>query len=104
MSNSDQDNKRGLSRRNTQKVRKLLRERDGKQSVMSRIGRIISYPSTASGNVVRYRFGVSLFMLAVFVMQLVFVLPDDERRLYFAGFAGVMVAVAVWQIDLAKKR
>ena len=104
MSGSDQDNKQGLSRHDTQEVRKLLREQDGKESVASRVGRIMSYPPTPSGNVKRYRFGISLLMLAVFLMLLVVVLPNDDRRLYFVGFAFVMVIVAAWQIDLAKKR
>ncbi|WP_281439890.1 hypothetical protein [Lysobacter capsici] len=43
-------------------------------------------------------------LLAVFLMLLVIVLPDDDRRWIFAGFAFLMVAVAAWQIDLAKKR
>jgi len=104
MSSHDRDNKQGLSRRDVQEIRKRLRELDGQESVQSRVGRILSYPPTPSGNVRRYRFGVSVFLLAIFLMLLVNVLPDDERRLYFLGFAFVMVVVTAWQIDLAKTR
>lgn len=104
MSGQNPDNKLGLSRRDVQAIRKKLRELDGQESVQSRVGRILSYPPTATGNVKRYRFGVSVLLLAIFVMLLVLVLPNDERRFYFAGFAFVMVIVAAWQIDLAKTR
>ena len=95
----------GLSRKQVQEIRKQLRELDGEpESFSARIGRIISYPPSPSGNVKRYRFGMALMLLAVFLMLLVIVLPNDDRRWLFAGFALVMVAVAAWQIDLAKKR
>ena len=77
----------------------------GKQeSIGARIGRIVSYPSSATGNVKRHRFAIALMVLAVFVMQLVFVLPDDSRRWFVAGYAFVMVVVAAWQLELAKER
>lgn len=96
---------KGLSSREIQEIRKQLRGLDGEsESLTARIGRIVSYPPTSSGNVKRYRFGVSLLLLAVFLMLLVVILPSDDRRMYFAGFAFVMVAVAAWQIDLAKER
>lgn len=99
------DRKTKLSKRQVQEIRKQLRGLDGEpESLTNRIGRIVSYPPTPSGNVRRYRFGVSLLLLAVFLMLLVTILPADDRRLYFVGFAIVMVAVAAWQIDLAKKR
>lgn len=104
MSGQDQDKKLGLSRRDVQAIRKKLRDLDGPESIQSRVGKIISYPPTATGNVKRYRFGVSVLLLAIFVMLLVLVLPDDERRFWFAGFAFVMVIVAAWQIDLAKTK
>lgn len=99
------ERKTRLSKRQIQEIRKQLRGLDGEsESPTARIGRIVSYPPTPSGNVKRYRFGVSLLLLAVFLMLLVVILPADDRRLYFAGFAFVMVAVAAWQIDLAKER
>lgn len=104
MSDHDQFGKPGLSRREVQEVRRTLRELDGKPSLESRIGKVVSYPPTASGNVKRYRFGISLLLLAIFLMLLVVMLPDDDRRLYFAGFAIVMAFVSTWQIDLAKRR
>ncbi len=97
--------KAGLTKEQVQQIRKQLRELDGEpESLSARIGRIISYPPTPAGNVKRYRFGMGLMLLAVFLMLLVIVLPDDDRRWIFAGFAFLMVAVAAWQIDLAKKR
>ena len=97
--------KAGLTKEQVQQIRNQLRELDGKpESLSTRIGRIISYPPTPAGNVKRYRFGMGLMLLAVFLMLLVIVLPDDDRRWIFAGFAFLMVAVAAWQIDLAKKR
>ena len=105
MSDHDQSDKPGrLSQREIQEVRRKLRELDGKSSLGGRIGRVMSYPPKTSGNVKRYRFGVSLLLLAIFLMLVVVVLPNDDRRLYFAGFAIVMVLVAAWQIDLAKER
>lgn len=47
---------------------------------------------------------MGLMLLAIFLMLLVIVLPDDDRRWVFVGFAFVMVVVAGWQIDLAKKK
>lgn len=94
-----------LSKNQVQQIRKQLRELDGEpESLRARIGRIISYPPSPAGNVRRYRFGMALMLLAVFLMLLVVVLPDDDRRWLFAGFSILMVAVAVWQIDLAKER
>ena len=100
-----EERKTRLSKREIQEIRKQLRGLDSdSESPTARIGRVASYPPTASGNVKRYRFGVSLLLLAVFVMLLVVLLPADDRRIYFAAFAFVMVAVAAWQIDLAKER
>lgn len=104
MNDRDHSDRPGLSPRDVQKIRRRLRKLDGKESTGDRVGRIISYPPTPTGNAKRYRFGVSLLLLAIFVMLLVNVLPNDDRRLYFAGFSFVMVAVAAWQIDLAKKK
>lgn len=93
-----------LSKNQVQQVRKQLRELDGEpESFRARIGRITSYPPSPAGNVRRYRFGMALMLLTVFLMLLVMVLPDDDRWL-FAGLSILMVAVAVWQIDLAKER
>ena len=97
--------KAGLSKNQIQQVRRQLREQDGEpESFSARIGRIISYPPSPSGNVRRYRFGMALMLLAVLLLVLVMVLPDDGRRWLFAGFAFVVVVVAAWQIDLAKER
>lgn len=94
-----------LSEDQVQQIRKQLRELDGeRESLVVRIGRIISYPPTPAGNAKRYRFGMWLMLLAVFLMLLVIVLPDDDRRWVFASFAFVMVVVAAWQVDLAKRR
>lgn len=104
MSDRDQAHKPGLSRREIQDVRRKLRDLDGKASLTSRVGNVMSYPSTTSGNVRRYRFGISLLLLAIFLMLVVAILPNDDRRLYFGSFAIAMALVAAWQIDLAKKR
>lgn len=94
-----------LTSNQVQQVRKQLRELDGKpESVCARIGRISSYPPSPSGNVKRYRLGIALMLLAVFLMLLVTVLPNDEGRWIFAGFAFLLVAIAAWQIDLARDR
>lgn len=97
--------KTGLTKEQVQQIRKQLRELDGEpESLSTRIGRVISYLPIPAGNVKRYRFGMGLMLLAVFLMLLVIVLPDDDRRWIFGGFAFLMVAVAAWQIDLAKKK
>jgi hypothetical protein len=102
---SNRDHRERLSRRQIQEIRKQLRERDGKrESTWARIGRIVSYPPFPSGNVRRYRFGVALLLLAIFQMLLVAVLPEDDRRWLFAGFAFLTATVAAWQIDTAKTR
>ena len=105
MSDRNQDSRYGLSRRDVQEIRKKLRGVDGDpETLLSRVGRLASYPPTPNGNVMRYRFGVSLLLLAVFLMLVVVILPAGDGRMYFAGFAVATVVVAAWQIDLAKKR
>lgn len=102
---SNRDRTERLSPRQIQEIRKQLRERDGKrESAWARIGRVVSYPPSPSGNVKRYRFGVALLLLAIFEMLLVAMLPEDHRRWLFAGFAFLTAAVAAWQIDMAKTR
>ena len=94
-----------LTKLQVQRIRKLLRGLDGDvESVAARIGRVVSYPPRPSGTVKRYRFGMALMLLAVFEMLLVVVLPSDEGRWIFAGFAILTLAVAAWQIDVAKER
>jgi len=46
---------------------------------------------------------MSLMSLAVFQMLMVAVLPDDDRRWLFFGFAWLTLIVGAWQIDKAKK-
>lgn len=94
-----------LSKSQIQKIRKQLRGLDGDaESVVTRIGRVVSYPPRPSGNVKRYRFGMALMLLAVFEMALVVALPADDRRWIFVGFAFLTAAIAAWQIDVAKER
>lgn len=94
-----------LTKLQIQQIRKHLRSVDGdKESVAARIGRVVSYPPSPSGNAKRYRFGMALMLLAVFEMALVVVLPADDRRWIFVGFAFLTAAVAAWQIDVAKER
>lgn len=94
-----------LTGRQIQQIRKYLRGLDGDaESVVARIGRIVAYPPSASGNVRRYRFGVALMLLAIFEILLAVVLPSDDRRWIFVGFSLLTAAVAAWQIDVAKER
>lgn len=102
---TDDRHERRLSRAEVKRIRKQLREHDGdNETVLARIGRVISYPPASSGNVKRYRFGMALIVLAVFQLVLFFVLPDDDRRWLFIGFAVLTAAVGARQIDLAKER
>jgi hypothetical protein len=97
--------KRGLSKNQVQKIRKHLRNLDGKpESAVARIGRIASYPPGLNGNARRYRFGISLVLLSIFLLQLGLMAPDQDWGWIFKGFAFLTIVVAAWQIDLAKKR
>lgn len=94
-----------LTRRQVQDIRLLLRQRDGgARRWIDRIGEVLSYPPNPSGNPRRFRFGISLLFLAIIVMALYPLLPEDDRRHLFLGFAAVMVFVGAWQIDKAKRR
>ncbi|WP_442682515.1 hypothetical protein ACSBPQ_12915 [Stenotrophomonas sp. JC08] len=44
-----------------------------------------------------------MVLLAVFQMLMVVVLPDDDRRWTFFGFAWLTLLVGAWQIDKAGK-
>lgn len=94
-----------LTRRQVQDIRLLLRQRDGRpRRWIDRIGEVLSYPPNPTGNPRRFRFGISLLLLAVLVIALYPVLPEDGRRDLFLGFAAVMVFIGAWQIDKAKSR
>lgn len=52
----------------------------------------------------RWRFGLTLMLLSVWVMAMVGALPDDSRRWLFFGFSVTMAAVAAWILDRASKK
>lgn len=105
MSMRENRERKVLTRRQVQDIRLLLRQRDGgTRRWIDRIGEVLSYPPTASGNPRRFRFGISLLFLAVIVIALYPLLPEDDRRYLFLGFAALMVLVGAWQIDKAKSR
>ena len=94
-----------LSSRQVREIRKQLRGRDdGQHTVVARIGRLTSFPATQTGNVKRYRFGISTLLFAIFQLLIISILPADGRRVIFGGFAFLTATVAAWQIDKAKTR
>lgn len=44
-----------------------------------------------------------MVLFAVFQMLMVLVLPNDDRRLVFFGFAWLTLFLGGWQIDKARK-
>lgn len=94
-----------LSERERREIRKMLRRRDsGVGGYVTRLGRVITHPPGEAGDVKRYRFGIAMVGLAIFQMVLVAVLPEDDRRWVFFGFAWITLFVGGWQIDRAKSR
>jgi hypothetical protein len=86
-------------------VRRELRKNDGPiRRMVSRIGRVIARPSSGKGDVRRYRHGVGMLMLAVFVLLLTALfLPRDNGRWMFGIFGFLMALVGCWQIDKARR-
>lgn len=97
-------NKTRLTPKQRQQARDNLRsvDQEGPEGPIARIRRVVSHPPQG-GNPQRYRFGISMVLLAVFQMLMVSVLPDDEWRWLFFGFAWLTLLVGGWQIDKAKK-
>lgn len=93
-----------LTPQQRQEVRDSLRSLDkrGPEGPVARLRRVVSYPPSG-GNSQRYRLGVVMLLLAIFQMLMVAVLPDDDRRWVFFGFAWLTLFVGAWQIDKAKK-
>lgn len=93
-----------LTPQQRQEVRDRLRsvDNEGPEGSIARIRRVVSHPPTG-GNPRRYRFGLAMVLLAVFQMLMVVVLPDDDRRWTFFGFAWLTLLVGAWQIDKAGK-
>lgn len=52
----------------------------------------------------RWRFGLTLMLLSVWVMAMVGVLPVDSRRWLFFGFSVTMAAIAGWLLDRASHK
>lgn len=102
MKRSDGD--RRLSERERLAIRKALRARDkGMDSRIARLGRVLTHPQNEAGDVKRYRFGIAMLGLAIFQVVLVAVLPDDDRRWVFFGFAWLTAFVGGWQITKADR-
>ena len=93
-----------LTPQQRQEVRDSLRsvDNEGPEGPIARIRRVVSHPPLG-GNPQRYRFGMSMMLLAIFQMLMVAVLPADDRRWVFFGFAWLTLIVGAWQIDKAKK-
>ena len=75
------------------------------QRVIRRIGRVLSQPPrTGEADVRRYRHGVSLLILAIFVLLLTaIVLPHDNGRWMFGVFAFLLALAGGWQIDRSRR-
>lgn len=92
---------RHLSEHERLAIRQALRARDGTAGKIARIGRALTHPKNEVGNVKGYRIGIATCVFATFQMAVVAVLPDDERRWLFFGFAWLTMFVGVRQIDKA---
>lgn len=94
-----------LSERDRLAIRQRLRALDrGAGATIARLGRPLTHPREELGDVRRYRFGIGMVGLAIFQMILVVVLPNDERRWIFFGFAWLTLFVGAWQIDKSRSK
>lgn len=94
-----------LSERERLAIRRGLRALDhGAEAKIARLGRPLTHPREELGDIRRYRFGIGMVGLAIFQMALVAVLPSDDRRWIFFGFAWLTLFVGAWQIDKARPK
>jgi hypothetical protein len=94
-----------LSERERLAIRRALRARDaGAQGRIARLGRVLMHPRHEQGDVRRYRFGIAMVGFAIFQMVLVAILPNDDRRWVFFGFAWLTLFVGAWQIDKSRPK
>lgn len=96
-----------LSPEEVDALRAQLRRRDEGRTttgLRARIGRLLSYPPTAGGNPIRFRFGLGVCALGIALMQFAFHVPDDDRKWFVVAMAVTTVVVGLWQIDKARWR
>lgn len=56
------------------------------------------------GDVKRYRYGIAIIAIAIFVMLLTaFFLPRDNGRWLFGAFAFLLTWIGAWHIDKARR-
>ncbi len=93
-----------LTERERVQIRKLLRAQDrgARGSTIARIGRTLTNTSGQGGDDARYRIGIALCILAVFLMVWVATLPDGDGRWFFSGIAWITMLVGGWQVDKAR--
>lgn len=94
---------RRLSERERVEIRGWLRAQDqGASGPIARIGRPLAQPGNQRGDVSRYRFGIALCILSLFLMVWVATLPDDDGQWFFSGVAWLTMFIGGWQIDRAR--
>lgn len=89
-----------------QDVRGELHKNDGPiQKIIRPIGRVLTRPPpSGGGDVRRYRHGVSLLILAIFVLLLTALfLPRDNGRWMFGVFGFLLALAGGWQIDRSRR-
>lgn len=94
-----------LSERERLAIRRALRARDGgARGRIARLGRVLTHPRHEQADVRRYRFGIAMVGFAIFQMALVAVLPNDDRRWIFFGFAWLTLFVGARHIDKSRTK
>lgn len=97
---------RDLSKeRRQQAIRRELRKNDSAlKQLAGRIGRLAAFPPGPNDDVKRYRHGVALIVVAIFVLLLTgLFLPRDNGRWMFGVFGFVLAMAGAWQIDKARR-
>lgn len=84
--------------------RELRKDASVVNKVVSRIGRVVSYPQHPDGDVRRYRFGIGMIAVAILVAVTVWILPRKEGTWLFLAFAWLLAGVGAWHIDKAQRK
>lgn len=102
MSKHDRDLSKELRQ---QAIRRELRKNDSAlKQIAGRIGRIVAFPPGPNDDVKRYRHGVGLIAVAIFVLLLTaLILPRDNGRYLFGAFGFVLALAGAWKIDKARR-
>lgn len=88
-----------------EKMRRILDSHPNtKSGVLTRIGYILRPSEIEQPDQKRFRFGLSLIILSVFIMVLCAALPGGINRWLIFGFAWLTLFIGAWQVDLSRKK